>query len=816
MKPTHCFLPLLVTCCAEARAQANLTGAVLDAAGKPLPFATVALLHTRDSSMAKGTASDERGLYAFDNIKAGWYVVRATAIGYQKAYSAAFEVTTLPVRIQPVMMVEMAGQLTEVQVSAKKPFVEQLPDRTVINVAQSIIGSGSTALEVLEKSPGVVVDYQNERLQLRGKEGVIVQLDGKQTYLSAQDVIGLLRSMSSDNIEKVELITNPGARYDASGNSGIINIVLKKNTDLGTNGTLSAGAGTGRYDRERGSLQLNHRSRKANLFATYSLNRGGSYWHLELDNWQKDPGPNAPDRQNIARQTTYLHFLDIGQNAKAGIDMMLSKRTTVGLVWTGLWSSRRERGPADALFRRAESGPAYFQAQTDKFLDRISQSHIGNLNMQHTFGGKKGQLTADMDWGHFSRSYSNQLLTERLLETADKVPDLPGALLVTQPTTIRIRTVRADYSVLPAGGWKLETGFKLASVRTDNTMEVFTGTLQEGQLGLWHPDPTGTNIFRYTENVGAAYISASGKPGRKTEVQLGLRAEYTHSAGNSVSLRQQVERRYLKWFPSLFVTRTLQKGQALGFSYGYRIDRPDYQGLNPAPAYANPYAYYVGNPYLRPQFTHAMEVKYSLKNQAFAALAYSRTTDLIYFTIHALEGNKTYVTFENLDRFQGYTLTVGMPLTITKGWQLQTNWLAYYNRFRYTYEETVHMIDNLSGRLNVGNALTLGKGWTAEINGWVSTPAMNGIRWQNWLGSLDMGLQKSIGRGWQIKLSGQDLLHTNRNMFRVDTENYGGLTRLTLDTRIVLLNLTCKFGNQRMKADRQRRSASDEEIRRAN
>ncbi len=798
----------------------TLSGTVQDAFGKPLPFATVALFVDSDTTrLAKTTATDAEGQFAFENVRTGQYIVRATAVGFQKVYSALVEVRSDPTRLPTLILPELIGKLAEVQVTAKKPFVEHQLDRMVVNVAGSIVGSGSTALEVLEKSPGVTVDYQNERLQLRGKDGVIVQIDGKQTYLSAQDVIALLRSMSSDNIETIELITNPSAKYDAAGNAGIINIRLKKNSNLGTNGTVSVAGGSGHFDRERGSLQLNHRTQKLNLFGSYSLNRGGNYWDFRFNRSQPDPSPTDAARRSIGSQYTLLTFRDLGQNAKAGLDFSPNQKTTIGLVWTGLWSDHRERGPAGASFRRTESGPVHLQTRTDKTYDTFSQNQIGNLNIQHSFGEKQGsrgsgQLTADVDVGYFSRQYTNSLLTEALVATGDANPPV-GGLLITQPTAIDIRTAKVDYYRSLAEGWKLETGLKTASVKTDNDL-----ILRSGPMGMLTIDPALSNRFQYTERVNAGYASISGKWGRgdgpKTDIQVGLRAEHTHSEGNSLTLNQAVVRDYLKWFPSLFVSRPLSPSQTLTFSYSHRIDRPNYQNLNPARGYVDPFAYRIGNAYLRPQFTHALEGKLSLKDGIFASLGANYTTDLMFFTIHALEGNKTYVTNENLGHSQGYALTLSWPITVAKGWQLQTNVLGYYNRFQYDYEGSPLQIQNIAGRLNGNNAFTLGKGWTAELNGWVSTPAVNGI-WQSpWLGALDAGLQKTVSPVLRLKLSVQDILHTNRFIGITDVNSYYGNTRLTFDTRIVLLNLTYSFGNQKLKGARQRKTSSDDEIRRAN
>jgi hypothetical protein len=523
----HTIILILIGLPVLGQSGTTFTGSVQDITGKPVPFATVALFAGSDTTRpAKSTATDADGRYAFGSVRAGVYVVRATAVGFQKMQSALVSVATLPVELPSLTLSEATGKLSEVQVVAKKPFVEQQIDRMVINVAGSIVGSGSTALEVLEKSPGVTVDYQNERLQLRGKDGVIVQIDGRQSYLSAQDVIALLRSMSSDNIDKIELITNPGARYDAAGNSGIINIRLKKNTNLGTNGNLSVAGGSGRFDRERGSLQLNHRTNTLNLFGSYSLNRGGNYWDFQNSRNQTDPSLADANQRNVVNQFTYLKFRDLGQNAKAGFDFMPTKKTTIGVVWTGFWSDHREQGPAGATFRRVENGPVYLQTQTDKSYNVNSQNQIGNLNIQQSFGEKHGQLTADVDVGHFSREYDNSLLNQTLIAVGTVSQPVP-ALLITQPSMVDIRTAKIDYTRPLSSGWKLEAGLKSASVKTDNDL-----TLSSGQVGALVRDPALSSRFQYTERVNAGYVSFSG--GQLADPQQCVSARLSELVSESV------------------------------------------------------------------------------------------------------------------------------------------------------------------------------------------------------------------------------------------------------------------------------------------
>ncbi len=786
----------------------TFTGSVQDGAGKPLPYVTVAFFTASDTTRpAKATATDVDGRFQFERVRAGLYLVRATAVGFQRTQSAPINVAAAPVTIPALTLTEATGKLAEVQVVAKKPFVEQQIDRMVINVAGSIVGSGSTALEVLEKSPGVTVDYQNDRLQLRGKDGVIVQIDGRQTYLSPADAIALLRSMSSDNVATIELITNPGSRYDAAGNSGIINIRLKKNANLGTNGTLSGAGGSGRFDRERGSLQLNHRTQKLNLFGNYSLNRGGNYWDFQKTTDQANPSPSDPNRRTFSENFTYLPSRDLGQNAKAGLDFMPAKNTTIGAVWTGFWSDHSEIGAAGGTFRRVQDGPVYLQTSTQKTYTTSSQNQIGNLNLQHSFGEKKGTLTADVDLGHFSRSFSNQLSTQVLV--SDGVTQ-PSGLLTIQPTTIDIFTAKTDYTRPLTKGWKLEAGLKTATVKTDNDL-----TLSSGPPDSLVRDPNFSTQFRYTEHVTAGYASVSGN-WHGLDVQAGLRAEHTFSEGNALTSNQVVTRRYLNLFPSLFLTRSLTGGQTLTGSYSYRIDRPNYQDLNPSRGYVDPYTYRQGNAFLRPQYTHALEVKYGLKNGLFASLGMNYITDLFNSLLFATGGNTSYIMTQNIGHSQGYTATLGWPVPVMQGWQLQTNWLVLYNRYQFDYEGTPVTVQNVAGRLNATNAFTFGKGWTGELNGRLSTPAVNVAFRSPWLGSVDMGVQKNVSAMLKLKLSVQDVFHMAYFRSVSDLPGNRQTAFIQFDTRIALLNLTYSFGNQQVKAAGQRRTASEDETKRAN
>ncbi|MEO5978369.1 MAG: TonB-dependent receptor [Chryseolinea sp.] len=798
----YCLSTILFSIMMSSVTGQSLEGKVQDHEGKSIPFVNLLLLNSNDSTLVKGAVTDADGIYTIDKVKPGTYVLAASMIGYKKTYlpgvtTAGQSVVTLPV----ITLEANATQLKEVSVTAQRPFVEQFIDRTVINVANSIIASGSTALEILEKSPGITVDRQNDDIQLRGQTGVIVQINGKQTYLAMADVVSMLRGTSSENIDKIELITNPSSKYDASGNSGIINIVMKKDTNLGTNGVLTLAGGSGRFDRERAGLQLNHNTRKINLTTTYSGTRGGSYFDLSTKRQFFDEKGGT-----FADQGSYLSIRELTHNLKVTADYRLGKRTTIGITGTGFWSSRKETGTANSSFMENESGPTYLMAATDKVLTNKLNNRLANFNLQHKFEGKGGQLTADVDWGYFGKHFTNLLITSTSFSGND---GNISALYTAMPATIEIQTYKTDYNRELTNDWKFEAGLKYSQVETNNDLHIYTGTDDNLQ-----PDESLTNHFQYTERVAAGYFSFSGKLKSKTEIQIGLRAEHTHSLANSITTDFKVPRDYLNLFPTLYVSQPLSKVHMLTFSYGRRILRPNYQNLNTGRSYIDPYLYSQGNAFLRPQYTHSFEIKHGFRNAIFTSFGADFTDEEIATFIEPVDSLQSVRRPLNTGKTQFYNFEINFPITISNHWTLQTSILGTYSRFQYMFQDVPQRAEQFSARFNMSNAITLGNGWTAEASGWVSTPEVYAIYKSPWLGSLDMGIQKAITDKLKLKLMAQDVFHSNFVRSKISSPTFYRQTRLNFDTRVIMLTLTYSFGDQKLKGGRQRKGGSEDELKR--
>ena len=379
------------------------------------------------------------------------------------------------------------------------------------------------------------------------------------------------------------------------------------------------------------------------------------------------------------------------------------------------------------------------------------------------------------------------------------------------PTTIDILTFKGDYSRTLRGSWKLETGIKTSSVESDNDMSLRIGTVDEPLL-----DPALSNHFQYLEQINAVYINLSGKVNKKIEAQVGLRAEHTHSIARSLNLDQKVVRDFLNLFPSLFLSNHISENHSLSFSYGHRIDRPNYQNLNPARSYLDPYTFSRGNPFLKPQYTHSLEFKHGYKQKIFTSTGANYVSDFMFFLVQPVDNRSTERIPENIGTLQAYYLTISFPITVNKNWNFQANILGNYSRLQYLFQGNPLTMEQVSGRFNGTNSILLGKGWSAEVLGWVSTPSVMAYFYSPWLGALDAGIQKSFATSWRAKLSVQDLLHTNRIIADGRAPGFSQDIKISFDSRIAMLNISYSFRNQQLKSSRQRKMASEEEMQRAN
>ena len=787
---------------------------VINAEKKPLEGATVELLRSKDSVLMKAAVTDKTGLAELENIKPGDYLIRASMINHSTSYARAFSITAE----QPVMTLEgltlpeKAKEMDEVTVTAKKPFIQKLNDRIVVNVEGSIISSGSSAMDILERSPGVNVD-QNDLISLRGRGGVIIMIDGKPSPLSAADLAVYLRNMPSNAIERIEIITNPSAKYDAAGNSGIIDIRLKKDQRLGTNGTFNAGYGQGVYPKANTGISLNYRNKKVNLFGNYNYSYRKNLNHLILNRnfYNNGEYTSGDDKDNYVTSPSNAH------TTRMGADFFVSKKTTVGFVVNATFIDINRTNTNSSVVMNSHKEPSFTFNTDAKSNDHLGNA-IANVNFKHSFDSTGKELTADADFGIYKNN-SESITATRYYHVDGSVLRPAYILNGLQDGKLTIRTAKADY-VNPLGNKaKFEAGLKTSYVSSDRDQKFF-----DVSTGVPVTDTTKTNHFYYQEYNNAGYINYS-KEFEKFNIQLGLRGEQTIIKTLQEKNNISFDSSYFQLFPSAFFNYHLAEEKTIGLSVSRRIDRPGYSQLNPFLYLIDVSTYGTGRPGLLPELTWSYELSYTHKQLNFT-FGYSHTKDVqtivliplkeVFPDIVLKDSNVTVQIPVNLNTSDYLGLSISAPVKISKWWNMINNADIYYVKYNGNLANTPLNNGSPAARLTTNNTFTLKKGWTSELGFNYSTRVRDGymVRKPQW--SLSAGVQKTILKNkGTIRLNVTDMFWTNLPKATITYNNYVENWHAYRETRVANLTFTYRFGNSKVAAARRRATASEEERNRA-
>lgn len=790
-----------------ASAQTVLTGRVHDPDGRPVASATVSLLKAADSSLAKVAVTDRDGRYEFEKISQGTYRISVTAVGFEKKMSPAFSLEG-KLDLEPLQLSQAARGLAGVTVVSRKPFIETKIDKTIVNVESSPTSAGATALEVLEKSPGVTVDNDGN-ISLRGKAGVIVMMDGKPTYLSPTDLANLLRNLPASALEQIEIMTNPSARFDASGNSGVINIRTKKGRNSGFNGSVMTGFTTAVYKpaetlylipKSQNSFNFNFRKKKVNFFGNYNPNYFRGRNTMNFENRFLDANKNITG-YNVTE--TRFKFGNNNHTLKFGMDWFADKKNTFGIVASGFLFNGHPT-PATTAELRDEN----FQLESRLLSyteNRIRFRNLStNLNWKHTFDTTGRELTMDLDYVIYS-NVSNMLLTtdyyDRYLQH-NGTSYLRGRL----PANIDIYTFRTDY-VHPFKGGRIEAGLKISYVKNDNLVNY-----ERLIYDQWERDQIRSNHFIYKENINAAYVSYSREL-KNWSFQTGLRLENTNAEGNQVVTQTSFSRDNTSLFPTAFARRILDKKNSLTLSYGRRIQRPNYQDLNPFVYFLDTLSYRQGNIYLKPQYTHNVELTHAFRDKFITTVNYNFTDDVISQIIRPEENSKIrYLTVDNVAQFRNMGISITAPFAVTKWWNLNLFTNVFNNRYQGVYDTIPIDLSFTSFMVNTTSTFTISQGFTAELTGFYRHKAINNLSRMEPIYQIGFGMQKQV-------LKGKGTLRFNvRDPFA--WQRFQGLNRYGLidgnflsrpDIRSVTTSFTWRFGKNGQNNGPRRRSSSSQD-----
>lgn len=788
-----------------------VTGQINQSGNKPAEFATVTLLKAKDSSLVKGAIADINGKYEFDQVKQGRYLIAAVAVGMTKNYSPVFEAGNGKVQAPAVILETASKTLKGVDVTARRPFIEQKADKMVVNVESSITAAGGNAMEALEKSPNVTVD-KDGNISMKGKSGVIIMIDGMPTNMSSQDVAELLRSMPATNLDQIELITNPSAKYDAAGNAGIINLKLKKNTNYGTNGSISAGVAQGVLPRWDGNLNLNHRAARFNVFGSYN------YSHREQQQTLGVFRRNVTGEQTqVFDQTSRFPNRSDYNAGRIGADYFISKGHTIGVIADLAMNNRNTPSTATTLIGNGRQVDSILNTNT--YDGGRWKRGAYNINYRGILDSTGKELNIDLDYARNSDRQSSNIysLTRDGLGKARLGAD---TVRNNQPSSIDIKTAKIDYVHPLKNQAKLEAGVKVSFVTTDNDARF--DSLRHGN---WILDENRSNHFIYKENINAAYINFS-KQYKKLFVQLGLRGEQTHITGNSTSVKAEQanviknDSSYFNLFPSMALTYKLNKDNSLGFTYSRRIQRPSYEDLNPFEGYIDRYTKEAGNPYLRPQYSNNLEVTYTFKEMLSASFGYSHTKDMMTKILEAdvdkATGDTSIIRYKymNVAKADNFNLGMSLPIPITKWWMSFTTLTGTYAKYGTVVNNNQVNLSSFGFVGRTQHTFTITKNTSAELVYLYVSPqiANEGLFRMKSLSSLDLGLQQKVLKGkGTLKVNVTDLLGTK--YFRGTFDNAGRYTSVESrwDARQVRVAFNYRFGNSNVKAARSRQTGLEDE-----
>jgi len=788
----------------------KISGLVLDDTKKPLDGATVILLIAKDSSVVSSQLANKDGSFAFQDLKDDTYLIKATFIGFKNYISSNVVLSQQqPVTLPAFSLSPTGKMLNEVAVTAKKSFIEQKIDRTVVNVGALISNTGTNALEVLQKTPGVQVDADGN-ITFKGKSGVLVMIDDKPTYLSAANLATYLKSLPSSSLDQIELMDNPPAKYDAAGNAGVINIKTKKNTIRGFNAVASADYAQGFYGRTNESINMNYRIDKVNLFANLDYNEQHTYRRLEIDRDYLDANG---DPTSSLKDISYFRPTSYNTNIKAGMDFFATPKTTWGIVFTGTIEHDHDSSPVYSLLYGQNGG-------LDSTINTLNTSKNSfnskgiNLNYTHKYDSTGRQLTFDLDYIR-DMSNSNQLFVNNTF-----LPDgaLTNSTILTDnlPATINIYSAKADYSHPLKGKAKIEAGVKSSYVNTDNAANYFNVV-----NGVSTIDYNSTNRFLYKENLNAAYVNFNKNFGRFS-LQTGLRVENTNGDGHQLGNAERADSSFINHYTDLFPTAYLSYNldtaghNVMVASYGRRIGRPNYGSLNPFTFFVDEFTQFSGNPFLKPQFTDNYKLAYSFRSLFTVALAYNYTTDVQGETIHR-DGDVFISTQGNIGQQKTLDISANTNFSPTKWWTINLYAEVYKNTYQGAFYTGYLNQSEVTLSGNGNNQFTISPTWSAELSGFFDTGGTYGQFITLPKGMLNAAIQKKIlNNKGNIKLTMQNMLQSFSP--RGTITNIVDATATfhnTLDTRVATLAFTYSFGNSNNKPQKRETGGAESEQGRA-
>lgn len=782
---------LLVLEVAQAQtATFSIRGTLQDDQKAPIPFGNVALYQSADSVLVTGAVSDAAGQFAI-KAKPGQYYVKVTVLSYAEKLIPNVQVTNRDLALGTLTLRSDAEYLEEVVVKGQKSQMVLELDKRVFNVGQDLANIGGNAADILNNVPSVAVDVDGN-VSLRGSGNVRILVNGKPSGLVGPDA---LRQLQGNLVESIEVITNPSSRYDAEGEVGIINIILKKESQRGVNGSFSANVG---YPANHGgSFNLNFRREKFNLFTSYGIN------------YRKSPGRGSSYQRFFSDDTLYAYEQTstrtrggLSHNVQAGLDYFLTEQDILtASVFLRLADGNntseyeyRDFGERDELLRTVLRQEQEAEPRTNVET---------TFSYRHEFDRKGRLLTADFKWIEQDEIEKAEFQQREL--------GLPDVLRQRSRNTEDERNwlFQADYVHPFSEKGKWETGVRSTNRILHNDFSVE----QQDEVGNWGILSSYDNNLIYTERIHAGYLMASEKFS-KFSIQGGLRGEYSDITTDLPDDNLVNNRQYFNLFPSTHFSYALTPEKSIQLSYSYRLSRPGFRDLLPYSGFSDNRSLRVGNPNLNPEYTHSIEGGYLLNwdNGSLLASGYYRYRTGVIERIVLVDSVGFSRMFPvNLATQNAYGLEGNVSYSPWKWWRLNTNFNFYRAITEGTYQEQRLFSDTYTWQTRSTSQMTLWQTWEfqAGINYRAPQRTPQGRDLSTY--AIDLGLSRDILKGnGTLVFSVQDLLNTRKRRSIVEREGYYSTSTFQWRSRQALVTFNYRL-NQRKNERGRNRDAFEEE-----
>ncbi|MDB5024494.1 MAG: TonB-dependent receptor [Mucilaginibacter sp.] len=760
----------------------------------------VVLLRSPDSSVVKSTISSKTGVFYFDHLNAGKYILFITKLNYNKSYSGPYEVAPGKNRDIGFILLKPAGKmLKEVSITGKKDFAEVRSDRTVLNVDQNIMAAGASLYDVLNTSPGVKV--VNDDILYRGGQKTMIAIDGKPVLFTGEELVNFLKNFQSSSISQVELIENPGAKYGASAGGGMINIILKKKKAPGSNFTVTGSAAYGQKYKSGTGLNYNLRTGKLNLYSSYGFQDNKIDKSIYNDRNVLDSG------QLYNFKLNYVATLkNVNNNFSIGGDYQLTKGQNIGFLVNGFYNNITINKFNSTV--ESTNGQRDSTINTQSVIDRNINNLSYNLNYRANLDQSGNSvLSANGDYSNYNR-HSSEVLQNNFLNAAGQTDNNPIFYHVNSPSHITIKSANIDFKQALSKSVSFEAGIKSSGVNSDNQI-IFQQKVKGGYI----PVTNFTDHFIYHERIDAAYLQFDGKFG-KTGLTVGLRDEKTASSSSSFNPGGQVipdYKGYNNIFPKVQLSQDMDKNNQLTAFYSRDIQRPNYQDLNPFIGYVDHFYYSTGNPYLKPEYINTFDVSDFVMKKYKVGLSVVITDDYYNTIFEQVDSTKKYTNIKaNLGTRYQYLLHFNIPVDITNWWNINADLVGYHEKYSYYGDRVASKTtDNFSAILNQNFKLT--SKLSAQLYNLYYSSSYYIISQYQAQYYMNAALSYSVlGNKGTIKLAVIDIFNTFYNKYQTNYANLNIASKDKLGSRFISATFTYHFGTS---AARSRNNTTDEQKR---